>query len=198
MQLKAPLVAAAGLMLFASAAQAQNARVNTAPSAEIALSNETLLLRYLTGGEKVGAKGSRGFADIFLSEERDIVLSGGLLFPIDVEIGPFSALVGPRALVGLLQDENDDVLAAQIGAELRLDIHRNTGFAVVGQAWYSPDVLTFGSADNVTDLSARAEIRIAPRMIAFGGFRWFEFDLTEGRGTSKLQDELFLGVNWRL
>lgn len=198
MQLHPSLIAAAGLLLLASTALAQNERVNNAPAAEVAMSDETLLLRYLTSGDKLGAEDSRAFADFFLSEERDIVLTGGLLFPINVDIGPFTALVGPRAIAALLDDENDDVLAMAIGAEIRFDIHRDTGFAIVGQAWYSPDILTFGSADNVTDLSARAEIRIAPRMIAFGGFRWFEFDLTEGGGTQKLQDEVFVGINWRL
>jgi hypothetical protein len=33
--------------------------------------------------------------------------------------------------------------------------------AVSGQAFYGPDILTFGSADSLTDLSARVEVNVA-------------------------------------
>ena len=71
------------------------------------------------------------------------------------------------------------------------------GLAVSGQAFYGPDILTFGSADCLTDLSARAEMHVAPQMLAFGGMRWFEFDLIEGGGKRTLQEELFVGTGYR-
>jgi hypothetical protein len=57
--------------------------------------------------------------------------------------------------------------------------------------------MTFGSADNLTDLGARVEIRAAPRLLVFGGMRWFEFDLTDGSGERTLQEEVFVGAGWR-
>ena len=57
-------------------------------------------------------------------------------------------------------------------------------------------MLTFGTADNLTDLSARVELRVQPRLTVFGGMRWFEFDLTEDAGTRTLQEELFAGLSW--
>jgi hypothetical protein len=48
----------------------------------------------------------------------------------------------------------------------------------------------------MTDLSARAEIRLQPRLTLYGGMRWFEFKLTEG-GERTLQEELFAGVGWQ-
>jgi len=97
----------------------------------------------------------------------------------------------------LLEEENNDVSVVSLGADLRLLLNRELGLALSGQAYYAPDILTFGSADNLTDLSARLELGLADRVTIFGGMRWFEFDLTDGAGTRTLQEELFVGLGYR-
>jgi hypothetical protein len=167
------------------------------PRAEIALSDDTLQLRYIDSGANIDVgRGSRVSGSLFLSESRDIVLSGDVLFPAQLDWDRLQILFGPRAYAALLEDENTDVFAVSLGAELRYELDRNSGLALAGQAFYAPDILTFGSANNLTDLSARLEIRLQPRLTVFGGMRWFEFDLTEG-GKRTLQEELFAGVGWR-
>lgn len=196
-----PLVVRAtfALCLFVSAGSfAQDARDGKQGRAEAALSNDTLQLRYLGDGG-AAVQGSRMMGTFFLSEQRDIVLSGALLFPtdIDVGVGALSIMIGPQAYAALLEDENSDVMSLALGAELRLLLNRRLGLAVSGQAFYGPDILTFGSADSLTDLSARVEMTVAERLTAFGGMRWFEFDLAEGAGERTLQEELFVGVGYR-
>lgn len=166
---------------------------------ELALSNDTLQLKYVTGGKLVGVDDSRFSGAFFLSEERDIVLSAGLTFPLDIDLGlsRFTLHVGPQVYVALLEDENDDVLSASLGAEARFLLIRRLGLAIAGHAYYAPDILSFGSADSLTDLMARAEIDISDKAIAFGGMRWFEFDLTEGEGERTLQEEVFVGFGYR-
>lgn len=164
---------------------------------ELALSNDTLQLRYETVGDAVGVDGSRLSGAFFLSEERDIVLSAGLAFPANIDLGPLSVAVGPQVYAALLEDENNDVMSVSVGAQVRFLLNRRMGLAIAGHAYYAPDILTFGSADNLTDLSARAEISLGPRVIAFGGMRWFEFDLTEGGGERTLQEEVFVGFGYR-
>jgi hypothetical protein len=187
------------LVLATTSAFAQQVDESRGGRAEAALSNDTLQLRYLGSGRVTGVEGSRLAGTFFLSEERDIVLSGALLFPtdIDVGIGALSILIGPQAYAALLEDENSDVMSLALGTELRLPLNRQLGLAVSGQAFYGPDILTFGSADSLTDLSARVEIGVAPRLTAFGGMRWFEFDLAEGAGERTLQEEVFVGVGYR-
>jgi YfaZ precursor len=187
------LLPAIGTVLVAGGALAQDRDA----AAEVALSNDTLQVRYIMSGDRFGADGGQASAGFFLSEERDIVLSGGVLFPANLELGPVSVLFGPRAYAALLDEENSDVMALTVGTQLRFDLDRRRGFAIVGEAFYSPDILTFGSADNLTDLSARAELRLTPQLTGFAGMRWFEFDLTEGDGERTLQEELFAGVGWR-
>ena len=164
---------------------------------ELALSNDTLQLRYVAGGQMVGVDNSRFSGAFFLSEERDIVLSAGLVFPAGIDLGPLSVAVGPQVYAALLEDENNDVMSVSVGAEVRFLLNRRTGLAVAGHAYYAPDILTFGSADNLTDLMARAEIDLGDQAIAFGGMRWFEFDLTAGGGERTLQEEIFVGFGYR-
>ena len=188
---------AASFIMVTTAAQAQQTDPRGGSVGELALSNDTMQLRYEGGGGMVGVDRSRVSAAFFLSEERDIVLSAGLAFPAQIDLGRLSVAVGPQVYAALLEEENNDVMSVSVGAQLRFLLNRRMGFAVAGHAYYAPDILTFGSADNLTDLSARAEISLAPRVTAFGGMRWFEFDLTEGGGERTLQEEVFVGFGYR-
>jgi hypothetical protein len=186
----------AALLLAAHAAQAQESESGS--RAEIQLSNDTLQMRYMADGERVNVgSNSRASALFFMSEERDVVLGGDLLFPADVGFTPLDIHFGPRAYAALLDDENNDVMALSLGAEARFTLDRRSGLAIAGHAFYAPDIVTFGSADNLTDLGARVEIRATPRLLVFGGMRWFEFDLTDGTGERTLQEEVFVGAGWR-
>ena len=106
---------------------------------------------------------------------------------------PHSALMIMMVVAKLLPAPAEMSLA--LGTEMRLLLNRRLGLAVSGQAFYGPDILTFGSADSLTDLSARVEMNVAPRLTAFGGMRWFEFDLAGGKRT--LQEELFVGAGYQ-
>jgi hypothetical protein len=190
---------AIALSLVAHLAEAQETEVESSwdSIAELALSNDTLEARYETGGGMVGVDRSRLSGAFFLSEERDIVLTAGLAFPTDMDLGRLSVAAGPQIYAALLEDENDDVMSVSIGAEVRFLLLRRLGLSLAGHAYYAPDILTFGSADNLTDLSARAEIGLWSRVVFFGGMRWFEFDLTEGGGERTLQEEVFVGIGYR-
>jgi YfaZ precursor len=167
------------------------------PVGEVQFSDDTIQLRYITSGRKMDLEqANRISGGFFLSESRDIVLMGDVLFPAELNVDRLQFLFGPRAYAALLEDENNDVLAASLGVEVRYELG-SSGLAISGQAFYSPDILTFGSANNLTDLSARAEFRIQDRMTIFGGMRWFEFELTDGEQDRTLQEEIFAGAAWR-
>ena len=165
---------------------------------EVALSDDTLQLRYIDSGTQLtSGRASQISAGFFLSEERDIVLMADVLFPAQLGYSQLQILFGPRIYAALLEEENSDVMAASLGVEARWEIDSSSGLAIAGQAYYAPDILTFGSADNLTDLSARAEIRLQPRLTIFGGMRWFEFESIDTGADQTLQEELFAGVGWR-
>jgi hypothetical protein len=191
-----PVIASLTLLLAADAV-AQQRDEDYASRGEVALSNDTLQIRYIGSGDVVGVDEGHLVGTVLLSEERDFVLSGGLLVPADLGIRRLQVSFGPQLYAALLQDENDDVMAISIGTEARFFIDPSRELAIAGQAHYAPDILTFGSADNLTDLSARVELGVAERLQAFAGMRWFEFDLTEGGGERTLQEEIFVGIGYQ-
>src|SRR5262245_45037367 len=167
------------------------------PTGEIALSNDTLQLRYLGGSGQQIAGSGQVQGTVFLSEDRDLVLSAGVLFPVELNLGGLSLSFGPQIYAALLNTENDDIMAMSVGLKARYLVLPGLKLAVAGEAFYAPDILTFGSADNLTDMSARVEFDLASNATVFAGYRWFEFDLTQGAGTRTLQQQAFAGFGYR-
>lgn len=184
-------VTAAGVL------HAQQASTDSVRAVELSLSDEAGEVRYRSPTSIGGQPDTEVSYAIFLSEDRDFVGSGSLLFDTDLDFGPLQFRVGPQAYAALLNEENEDVFALAISASVRYDIIRSRGVALVGSANWSPDILTFGTADNLTDFMARAEMRLSDRVIGFAGYRWFRLDLTDA-DRKTLQNEFFAGVNYRL
>jgi hypothetical protein len=188
-------IAMMGSLFVTALATAQNAAEVRA--LEVALSDETAQVRYIDP-ENIGGRDDGEIAySLFLSEDRDVVGSAAALVGTRLRAGEFEIRIGPQAYAALLSEENNDVFALSVGLDARLNLSRNRALAVVGSAFWSPDVLTFGSADNLTDFMARAELQLTDRLLGFAGYRWFELDLLE-REERRLQNELFAGVRWQL
>jgi hypothetical protein len=170
----------------------------TSSSGEIAVSEESLQLRYVRPRTQPGGNieaGQLGFG-MFLNEERDIVASANYYVEASrLRMNRLNILVGPVAYAALLSEENTDVFALGLGAEARYRLLRNPEVTIVGRAVYAPDILTFGAADNVWDVIARAEVPITNRVTGFGGFRLFEIDLVDGK--TELEESIHFGLRYR-
>ena len=184
-------------LLAASQLYAQAADNSVYRAIELSLSNKAGEARYRAPTSVGGQANTEVNYSIFTSEDRDLVTSAALFFDTDLDFGPVAFRIGPQAYIGLLNVENEDVFAVAIGATVRLDIIPSRGFALYGVANWSPDVLTFGSANNLTDMMARAEIRLSDRVLGFAGYRWFRLDLNVG-DRDTLQNEVFAGLSWRM
>jgi len=195
--MRAVLLVTCGVAVAAAAPLPAQEAAETGEAVELALSDETAQVRYIDRTRIAGQDDSEIAYAVFLSEERDVVGSAAVLIGTDLKLGNFELQFGPQAYAALLSDENNDVFALALGVTARLDLVRSRGLAIVGSAFVSPDVLTFGSADNLTDFMARAEIELTDRLIGFAGYRWFELDLLM-RQELRLQNELFAGVRWEL
>ncbi|HVY82131.1 MAG TPA: YfaZ family outer membrane protein [Steroidobacteraceae bacterium] len=179
-------------------AHAQAPPSSDRPAAEVALSSETLQLRYDTPSD-LGGEGSRMAYGLFLSEDRDVVGSAALLLKSDLNFGygPLELRFGPQAYVALLNEQNQDVFSLTVGLDARWNLVPSRGIAIAGSAFYGPDILTFGQADQLTDFMARGEIQVNERLLVFAGYRWFRLDLVD-RDSRNLQNEFLAGVRWRL
>lgn len=167
-------------------------------SGEVALSEDSVQLRYVRPRvqptENIEA-GELGFG-LFLNEERDIVATSNYYVEASqLRIHRLTIMLGPVAYAALLSAENTDVFGVALGAEARYLLLRSPEVTIVGRAAYAPDILTFGSADNIWDVIARAEIPLTERVTGFGGFRLFEIDLLEGK--TELEESMHLGLHYR-
>jgi hypothetical protein len=166
--------------------------------------NSVVQLRYLSPSpwEATG----RGRSDVdygfLLSENRDIILSTALMFHTDLDVVPGLTIdVGPQGYLALLSAvRKTDVFAVALGAGARYILpflSTRWGIAAFGSAFYSPGVLTFGSAHNLYDFTAGAEVQFTPRLAGRAGYRWLKFT-TVGEPDVRVDNELFAGLRWQL
>lgn len=129
----------------------------------------------------------------FYNEARDLIAIGDA--SVDV-IDPerrrrWGLTVGPRAYAALLAVEDQDIFSIGLGgtASYFFDAARTTSVSLT--AYYGPDIVTFGNADNVTDVGVEFATRLTDRMTVFVGYRTFEIDLPNDR---EVDDGLHLGL----
>lgn len=169
------------------------------PAGELSIAEESLQLHYINPRAQADGNipaGELGFG-LFLNEARDFVASAN--YYVEASrlrmLNRLSILIGPVGYAALLSEENGDVFAMALGAEARYLLLRNPQLTIVGRAVYAPDILTFGSADNLWDVMGRAEIPVTDRITGFAGFRLFEIDLVEGK--RELEESMHIGLRYR-
>lgn len=160
---------------------------------EIALSDESVELRYIQSLTTTGTE--IGFG-LFWDENRDLVITGN--YYVEAEALHFDRLsikFGPIGYAAMLSAENTDVFSIAVGAQVRFELLPRLKIDIVAQAAYAPDILTFGSADKLWDVTGRVELPLTDRITGFAGYRLFEIDLLQG--TAELEDAVHLGIRYR-
>ena len=196
------LLALAGslLLLPLATAHAQVPRPpGTRTSLELMGGNHALQLRYLSPSPFAQVGNSDLDYGFLLSENRDIVGSAALMFHTHLHLLPRLTLdVGPQGYLALLSDiRKTDVFAVALGASARYGIVPRWHVSLFGSAFYSPGVLTFGSADDLYDLTAGARMRFTRHLAGLAGYRWLKFT-TSGEPSVYVQNEVFVGLAWKL
>ena len=175
------LLTAAGPAL---AQQQGDNRVRTLDHAvEMYISDDALQARYvrtLDLGELGPTEVRGGF---FYNEDRDLIVSGDLLASVGDEIDArrFEVRVGTRVYGAFLALEDQDVFGVGLGGEAQYFFNRSRSTSVQLSVFYSPDIVTFGTADNIKDASVRLITRLRDGTDVFVGFRSFEIDVDPDR-----------------
>lgn len=135
-------------------------------------------------------------AGVFLNEDRDLIGMADMLFDVgEPDRRPYWSLqVGPRAYGALMTIEDQDVFSIGLGGRLSYFLGRNRASSVSLTAFYAPDIVTFGNADNIKDVSVRLETRLSETTNLFIGYRVFEFDLEIDR---EVDDNMHVGIRHR-
>jgi hypothetical protein len=171
---------------------------DTTRAVDATIGNQVLQLRYLTDTPLKGVRSNLDYG-VLLSESREFVGSAAWMFDTDLNVLPrLTFQVGPQGyLARLAAQQKTDVSAVALGANVRYELFPRMGLAAFGSGFYSPGVLTFGSAHNLYDFTAGGEVRFASRLTGSAGYRWLKFTLVN-EPDEKVSNELFAGLKWRL
>ena len=160
---------------------------------EAYVSDDSLQAQYvqelrIEGFGPVEARG--GF---FYNETRDLIaVVDGLL-----DIGDQAARrrievkVGTRLYGAFLNAENEDTFAVGFGGEAAFFFTYDQRSSIQLTAFYAPDILTFGIANNVQDVSLRLQTRIREATDIYIGYRSLEIQTT--LGDREVDDNLHIG-----
>jgi hypothetical protein len=165
---------------------------------EGAVGNQILQVRALTPSPISEMPGDLDYG-LLISENRDIIASSALMFDANISALPRLRFeIGPQAYLALLAaEQKTDVFALALGANASYDLFRSIGFSIIGHAFYSPGVLTFGSAHNLYDFMAGGQFAFTPQLTVQAGYRWLKFTLVN-EPDERVSNEAFVGLRWRL
>jgi hypothetical protein len=160
---------------------------------ELYISDDALQAQYVRSldlGELGPTEARLGF---FYNEDRDLIGVGDLLAHVgdDVGVRALEVRVGTRVYGAFLAPEDQDVFGIGLGGEAQYFIGSARNTSVTLSLFYSPDIVTFGQADNIKDASLRLMTRLRSGTDVFVGFRVFEIDLPEDR---EVDDNLHVGL----
>jgi hypothetical protein len=202
------LVALASTCLLASAAAAQppdrgpaeragerlDERVETVDHAiEGYVSEDALQLQYIRDLRIEGFGPVEARAGVFYNEQRDLLGMVDLLVDLGDQANRrrIEVNVGTRLYGAFLNTENEDTFSVGFGGEAQLFLSRDQRMSVKVAAFYGPDILTFGIADNIQDVSARFQMRVRDGTDIFVGYRSLEIETFTA--TREIDDNLHVG-----
>lgn len=133
-------------------------------------------------------------AGVFFNEDRDLVGIGDLLTDVaDSNRFPrWGFQVGPRTYAILLSAENQDVFGIGVGGRVRYTPGSGESVSIQLIGFYAPDILTFGEADNVSEITTRVELALNSSCTGFIGYRIFNVGLLGA--DKRLDDGLHIGL----
>jgi hypothetical protein len=161
---------------------------------ELSLSDDALQAQYIRtlDIDEVGPTEVRG--GFFYNEDRDLIAIGDFLAILGdpaAERRRIEIKAGTRVYGAFLNLENNDVFSISLGGEAEYFLGRGRGTSVKLSAFYGPDIITFGTADNVKDVSLRLQTRLRGGTDVFVGYREFEFSLLDG--DREVDDNIHVG-----
>jgi hypothetical protein len=119
-------------------------------------------------------------AGILYNESRDLVgIFDALVYLGDqARQREIEVSVGTRVFAAFLNQENEDTLGVGFGGQAEWFFNQRRRSSLRLSAFYAPDILTFGIANNIRDYSMDLQTKIGANRptFAFVGFRHLEVD----------------------
>lgn len=166
-------------------------------SIEAYVSGKTIDVQYYRELRIDGVGPIQASAGIFYNEQRDLVGVFDALWYLGDEARQreIEVSVGTRVFAAFLNQENEDTLGVGFGGEAEWFFNQKRRSSLRLSAFYAPDILTFGIANNIKDYALDLRTRIGDRTFGFVGFRHLEVDTVAEAvsGNRNLDDEVHIG-----
>lgn len=122
-------------------------------------------------------------------------LLGDLGIMVRDEVGKnapgISVGVGIKGLTA--KAKSNDAAALALGGMIRYSPLPDHRFGIIGQLYFSPNIVTFGDADRYTETGVRLEYEIIPQAAAYIGYRRVNFGL-QAKPDVVLDEGAYVGV----
>lgn len=137
-------------------------------------------LTYLTQNSSFGYGGADIGFGALINEHNDVVASGSILVS-GSSTGNVNGLhfgVGAKAYAGMLEGPNElldiDGGAVAIGARVRYVFSGGMPIALLGEAYFAPEVTSLSEFDGLIEYRLAVEFEITPSARAYLGYRLLE------------------------
>ena len=165
---------------------------------ELAVSNESIHLSYLSSSNLLEAKEQNLNFGVLFTEERDIVANLGIGVPgllSNVLPDWLSFEIGARGYFSLISDPQDiEIFSLAPGIDAQLTLPTDLAMRIRGSFYYAPKILTFGDADKMFDATVRFEVGFAPNTTGFIGYRLLRYEHEASNFDIDVDDGVHIGV----
>jgi hypothetical protein len=198
----ASIVAFAALSSLPAAAQEGDKvadRVHSVnQSVEAYVSGKTIDAQYYRELRIEGVGPVQASAGVLYNEQRDLVgVFDALMYLGDqARQREIEVSAGARVFAAFLNQENEDTLGVGFGGQAEWFFNQKRRSSLRLTAFYAPDILTFGIANNIRDYGLDLKTRLGPRnTFGYVGFRHLEVDTVSEAvsGNRNLDNEIHIG-----
>jgi hypothetical protein len=176
------------------AAERVDERVDTVDhSVEGYVSDDAIQLQYIRELQIEGFGPIEARGGVFYNEQRDLVgMADALVYIGDqAERRQIEVSVGARMYAAFLNTENEDTFSMGLGGEAQYFFGREARTSLKLALFYAPDILSFGIANDIEDVSIRLQTRVRDGTDIFIGYRSLELSTTVG--DREIDDNVHIG-----
>jgi hypothetical protein len=184
------------LSLFAASAMATISTTALAEAIDVTLRDSSAQLQYKSSMGRDALGKTEFHVGVLYANGSNMMTDFGLV--VKDELGGnapgFSVGVGLKGLAAKVTDTNPttgSVSALAIGGLLRYSPVSRVG--IVGQLYFSPNVVTFGDADRYFEAGTRLEFEVIPQAVVYVGYRRIGFSI-KTQAYAVLDEGFNLGV----
>lgn len=171
-----------------------------AAALDISLSDQSANVALLMEGSRFYLGGSDLGFGVYFNENNDVLMHASLLgINVAPTMGqPYRIAAGAKAYFGQVDATGDSLSAIGIGGRFELiHPHPRMPMSIAAEAYYAPDITSFGDAQNLLEFNVRLELDITPSTKAYLGYRLMESEFQTATGatnTVELDDSIHFGV----